>query len=523
MPDSLGERLRAVDDKQTRHRWIEAPLDQVVDQCLHHSTVLSCPLHQSKRLLEALAIDPERSHQHEMLTDVDAVDLHHHDVEAGQIRPHPFLHARSRQCHEVPRSCRLRYSGPRWRGNIALGKPHRSAEFPRRYVDQHQVHRPLAEPVLRDRTLPARQRQFMALKVAHAGPLNRHLASVEADLALGSAPAMTAPAIAAGMASHASLLGVLFHHGSERLDPGRQTKSIKADRNRVPSFVHSPHSCRRQSGQCCDSFLHGVAFLSWNQHPEPTGSRRATPLLLFQHSPGQFLQVETEIDSALNQLQEFLDFDRSNIFEFTADGWATILASAARAGVERHPLGPAPAFLSLYIGQVRAGKVMRVQSIEDLPPEAIEQIAYHRRVGIRSSLGLPLRVGGRIVGVITFASFHSTRKWPDDLIARLKVVGEVMAQALARKRAETALQASEERWRSMFESSNLGIAVIDENWHYAATNTAFQAMLGYTDDELQQLTPLDVTAEEDLDANRMRLTELQKGERRHYETLKQFR
>jgi hypothetical protein len=71
---------------------------------------------------------------------------------------------------------------------------------------------------------------------------------VEADLALGSAAAMTAPAIAAGMASPASLLGVPFHHGSERLDPGRQTEPIKADRNGVPSFVHSPHSCRRQSG-----------------------------------------------------------------------------------------------------------------------------------------------------------------------------------------------------------------------------------------------------------------------------------
>jgi GAF domain-containing protein len=78
---------------------------------------------------------------------------------------------------------------------------------------------------------------------------------------------------------------------------------------------------------------------------------------------------------------------------------------------------------------------MRVQSIEDLPPEAVEQIAYHRRVGIRSSLGLPLRVGGRIVGVITFAAFRSMRKWPDDLIARLKVFGEVMAQTLMRKRA----------------------------------------------------------------------------------------
>jgi GAF domain len=112
------------------------------------------------------------------------------------------------------------------------------------------------------------------------------------------------------------------------------------------------------------------------------------------------VEVETEIDSALNQLQEFLGFDRSNFFEFTADGWATILGSAARAGVEPHRLGRAPAFLSWYLGQLQAGKVMRVQSIEDLPPEAVEQIAYHRRVGIRSSLGLPLRVGGRIVGVI---------------------------------------------------------------------------------------------------------------------------
>ena len=234
-------------------------------------------------------------------------------------------------------------------------------------------------------------------------------------------------------------------------------------------------------------------------------------------------QVETEIESALKQLQKFLGFDRSNLFEFTADGWATIVCSVSRDAVERHPLGPAPAFLSWYLGRIRAGKVIRVQSIDDLPPEAIEQIEYHRRVGIRSSLGLPLRVGGRIVGVITFAAFRSTRKWPDDLIARLKVVGEVMAQALMRKRAETALQASEERWRSMFEASNLGITVIDQNLHYVAANSAFQAMIGYTEDELRQLTPLDITLEEDRDAMEMRLTELQQGKGRHYEAVKQYR
>src|SRR5450759_667933 len=103
--------------------------------------------------------------------------------------------------------------------------------------------------------------QSPAPEVAHAGPPNRHLAGVEADLALGLAPAMSAPAIAAGMASPAGLLGVLFHHGPERLDPGRQAEPIKADRNGVPSFAHSPHSSRRRSDQCCANFLHGVAFL----------------------------------------------------------------------------------------------------------------------------------------------------------------------------------------------------------------------------------------------------------------------
>jgi PAS domain S-box-containing protein len=234
-------------------------------------------------------------------------------------------------------------------------------------------------------------------------------------------------------------------------------------------------------------------------------------------------QVETEIDSALNHLQEFLGFDRGNFYEFTADGWATIIGSAARAGMERLPLGPAPTVLRWFLSHVRAGKVLRVRSIKDYPPEAIEQIAYHRRIGIRSSLGLPLRVGGRVVGVITFVSFRSTRNWPDDLIARLRLVGEVMAQALMRKRAETALQVSEERWRSMFEASNLGIAVLDENLHYVATNPALQSMLGFTEDELQQLTPLEVTAEEDRDATRMLLSELQKGERDHFDTSKQFR
>ena len=64
-------------------------------------------------------------------------------------------------------------------------------------------------------------------------------------------------------------------------------------------------------------------------------------------------QLETEIESGLKQLLTFLDFDRSNFGEFTADGWATILCSVAAEGVERYPPGPVPKFAGWYLSRLR--------------------------------------------------------------------------------------------------------------------------------------------------------------------------
>ena len=64
---------------------------------------------------------------------------------------------------------------------------------------------------------------------------------------------------------------------------------------------------------------------------------------------------------------------------------------------------------------------------------------YFRRSGLSSQLGIPLRVGGRVVAGVTFAAFGATKTWPDHLIVRLKLLGETFALALARKRAEEKL------------------------------------------------------------------------------------
>jgi PAS domain S-box-containing protein len=85
------------------------------------------------------------------------------------------------------------------------------------------------------------------------------------------------------------------------------------------------------------------------------------------------------------------------------------------------------------------------------------------------------------------------------------------------------LRKSEARWRSIFQTSTLAITTFDHDLHYIATNPAFRAMLGYTDDELRQLTPLDITVEEERDTTQKRLADLREGKIDHYTVEKQYR
>ncbi len=82
---------------------------------------------------------------------------------------------------------------------------------------------------------------------------------------------------------------------------------------------------------------------------------------------------------------------------------------------------------------------------------------------------------------------------------------------------------SEERWRSVFENSAVGVALADINGRFIATNPVFQKMVGYNELELRDLTFLDITYEEDLDHNRALVRELLAGERQQFQIEKRYR
>src|SRR5436190_2074854 len=57
-------------------------------------------------------------------------------------------------------------------------------------------------------------------------------------------------------------------------------------------------------------------FPLWNHHPEPSGSRRATPLLLFQHRAGQFRRSWYSLFNSLR----LLVFERAP-FRYISIAW----------------------------------------------------------------------------------------------------------------------------------------------------------------------------------------------------------
>jgi len=92
-----------------------------------------------------------------------------------------------------------------------------------------------------------------------------------------------------------------------------------------------------------------------------------------------------------------------------------------------------------------------------------------------------------------------------------------------RKEADEAQRASEERWRSVFENSAIGISLTDLNGMFIATNPAYQRMVGYTDEELRHLSYTDVTLEQDRERNEMLRAELLQGKRSEFKLEKRNR
>jgi len=112
---------------------------------------------------------------------------------------------------------------------------------------------------------------------------------------------------------------------------------------------------------------------------------------------------------------------------------------------------------------------------------------------------------------------------PERLVAVSRDVTEHKRNEKGLREAHLQVARSEERWRSVFENSAIGVALTDLNGRFLATNPVYQKMVGYSEEELRALSFLDITDAEYRDANGALIAELLEGNRQQFQIEKQYR
>ncbi len=115
----------------------------------------------------------------------------------------------------------------------------------------------------------------------------------------------------------------------------------------------------------------------------------------------------------------------------------------------------------------------------DLPTRAKSEREKLESAGIKSLISVPLALNNSLVGFLGFACQRKERDWTEETTALLKIVGEIIVNALERKRAEESLWESENKYRALFEGVPVGLYRTTRSGKILDLNPTMVQMLGY--------------------------------------------
>jgi signal transduction histidine kinase len=150
-------------------------------------------------------------------------------------------------------------------------------------------------------------------------------------------------------------------------------------------------------------------------------------------------EIDDEIERWLGKIVLALDLDRSTFWERASAELGFICTHWwGRPEAPKMPPNAVATQVSPWLtAKVLAGESLVYTGLDDqLPIEAPELRRFVEAYGPVANVTMPLQVGTVIVGGLTFDKYRGPRDWPPQELRRLRVVGQIMASALERKRAD---------------------------------------------------------------------------------------
>ncbi|MDP9022675.1 MAG: ATP-binding protein [Actinomycetota bacterium] len=171
---------------------------------------------------------------------------------------------------------------------------------------------------------------------------------------------------------------------------------------------------------------------------------------------GQFLstrpeQTATEIDRALAEIGEFARVDRCYLFLVDEDNeavtnvheWTAPGISSRKDGRQRMPRETLPWLMR----KLERHEAIHIPDVTDLPSEAVAERAELARHAVRSMAVVPMVRRGRLIGFVGFDAVRDAKLWSPDAIALLRLVAEILTNALERRVAQRALSRAADQLR----------------------------------------------------------------------------
>jgi formate hydrogenlyase transcriptional activator len=152
-------------------------------------------------------------------------------------------------------------------------------------------------------------------------------------------------------------------------------------------------------------------------------------------------EVDSEINKGLRAITEFFDADRCSIGLFSKDRTQLTLA------FEYHSAEIEPAAESMskeqfpwYMEQLIRGNPVVINRVDDLPTEAEKERQLCLLKNMKSVLSIPLVSAGKTLGSCALVSARGERVWPEVYIPRLRLLGEILVNAVERKQDRLQLE-----------------------------------------------------------------------------------
>ena len=126
-------------------------------------------------------------------------------------------------------------------------------------------------------------------------------------------------------------------------------------------------------------------------------------------------QVNGVLQDALRRVVEALDLDRSTLWS-AEDGDLVQSHDWTRPEFRKRAIASGagailrPRASSVELEKATAGELVQFSSVDEVPND-VDRASY-RRFGTKSAVTIPLRVGGRSLGVVAFTAVSAERSWP---------------------------------------------------------------------------------------------------------------